>query len=70
MKKLQDFLVNEGRYDQEYHVTLVGCNDNFTDTPLQVTILVNKSNRKEFEEWLEDQQDNAFIHAEGGSVEY
>ena len=70
MKKLQDFLVNEGRYDQEYQVTLVGCNDNFTDLPLQVTILVNKSNRKEFEKWLVDQQDNAFIHAQGGSVEY
>jgi hypothetical protein len=68
MKKLNDF-ITEGRYDAEYRVSLVGCNDEY-DLPLGVTILVNKSNRREFEKWLEDQQDNAFIHAEGGSVEY
>lgn len=69
MKKLNDF-ITEGRFDAEYRVSLVGCNDNYTDLPLEATIIVNKTNRREFEKWLEDQQDNAFIHAEGGSVEY
>lgn len=70
MKNLKDYMVCEGRYDQEYRVSLAGCDDKYDGVPVTVTILVNKANRKEFEEWLEDQQDNAFIHAEGGNVEY
>lgn len=69
MKKLNDF-ITEGRYDAEYRVSLVGCNDSYEGTPLTVTILVNKANRREFEKWLEDQEGNVFAHAEGGSVEY
>ena len=69
MKGLQEF-ITEGRYDQEYKVSLIDCDDNYTGAPLTVTILVNKSNRKEFEKWLEEQEGNAFAHAQGGDVEY
>ena len=69
MKKLNDF-ITEGRFDAEYRVSLVGCNDDSTNLPLEATIIVNKANRREFEKWLEDQQETAFAHAEGGSVEY
>lgn len=68
MKNLVE-VINEGRYDEEYRVSLIGVNDE-NDLPLTVTILVNKYNRRDFEKWLEDQQDNIFAHAEGGSIEY
>lgn len=69
MKNLNDF-ITEGRFDAEYRVSLNGCNDKYTDLPLEVTIVVNKSNRREFEDWLEKQEGDAFAHAQGGSVEY
>lgn len=68
MKNLNNYLT-EGRYDNEYKVSLIDVLDE-DGLPLTVTILVNKYNRKEFENWLEEQQDNIFAHAEGGSVEY
>lgn len=68
MKNLNNYLT-EGRYDSEYRVSLIDVLDE-DGLPLTVTILVNKYNRKEFENWLEEQQDNIFAHAEGGSVEY
>ena len=68
MKNLVE-VINEGRYDEEYRVSLIGVNDE-NDLPLTVTILVNKYNRRDFENWLEEQQDNVFAHATGGSVEY
>ena len=68
MKNLVE-VINEGRYDEEYRVSLIGVNDE-NDLPLTVTILVNKYNRRDFEKWLEEQQDNVFAHAAGGSVEY
>ena len=69
MITLQEY-ITEGRYDQEYVVSLIGCEDSYEGLPLRVTILVNKSNRREFEKWLEEQQDNVFAHAAGGNVEY
>ena len=67
MKNLNNYLT-EGR-DSEYRVSLIDVLDE-DGLPLTVTILVNKYNRKEFENWLEEQQDNIFAHAEGGSIEY
>ena len=67
MKNLNNYFT-EGR-DSEYRVSLIDVLDE-DGLPLTVTILVNKYNRKEFENWLEEQQDNIFAHAEGGSVEY
>ena len=68
MKNLIE-VVNEGRYDAEYRVSIIGVED-MDGLPLSATILVNKSDRRAFEQWLEEQQDDIFAHAEGGSVEY
>lgn len=37
---------------------------------ISATIMIDKVNQRSFEEWLEDQADNIFAHADGGSVEY
>lgn len=72
MKNLQQYMsektINEAR-QIEYRVALVDVFDE-DDLPVNVGILVDKENQKEFEKWLEKEQDNIFIHAEGGKVEY
>ena len=62
-------VVNEGRWDAEYRVSIIGVED-IDGLPLSATILVSKGDRRAFEQWLEEQQDNVFAHAAGGSVEY
>lgn len=69
MKTLQETIVNEGRYDEEYRVSIIGTEDT-EGLPLTVTILVNKSDRRELEKWLEKMQDDVFSHCSGGSIEY
>lgn len=68
MKTLQE-TINEGRYDEEYRVSVIGTEDT-EGLPLTVTILVNKSDRRELEKWLEKMQDDIFSHCSGGSIEY
>ena len=67
MKTLKE-MVNEARH-VEYRVSLIDVVDG-EELPISVTIIVEKEHQKKFESWLEDQQDNVFAHAEGGSVEY
>lgn len=67
MKTLKE-IVNEAR-QVEYRVSLIDVVDG-EELPISVTITVEKEHQKKFESWLEDQQDNIFAHAEGGSVEY
>lgn len=67
MKTLKE-IVNEAR-QVEYRVSLIDVVDG-EELPISVTITVEKEHQKKFESWLEDQQDNVFAHAEGGSVEY
>lgn len=67
MKTLKE-IVNEAR-QVEYRVSLIDVVDG-EGLPISVTITVEKEHQKKFESWLEDQQDNVFAHAEGGSVEY
>ena len=67
MRKLTDFLTEARQI--EYRVNVASVLDD-EDLPVTVTILVDKENQKAFEKWLEDQEGNEFLHAEGGNVEY
>lgn len=56
--------VNEAR-EISYRVHLLkgplGVNINMT---------VQRADQKDFEDWLEEEQDNSFDHATGGNIEY
>ena len=67
MKTLNNF-INEAR-EVEYRVSFLSVK-NSEDVPFTVTILVEKENSKAFEKFLEEEQDNIFVHAEGGNIEY
>ena len=67
MKTLKDKIF-EGR-GVEYRVALLCCDDK-EGIPMDVTIIVDPSDVKEFEKFLTDEQDNLFMHADGGNVEY
>lgn len=65
MENLKDMLrsnINEAR-DIEYRVQFVG----FQET---VSIMVPKEFAREFDNFLDNEQDNIFAHAEGSSIEY
>lgn len=53
----------------EYRAQCVGTEDE-EGLPITVSILVEKQYQKTFEKWLENQEGNAFGHAEGGNIEY
>jgi hypothetical protein len=67
MKSIKN-MINEAR-QIEYKVSMIDVLDN-EDLPITVTMVVDKEYQRSFEDWLEDQQDNLFSHAEGGSIEY
>jgi len=67
MKNL-NYFINEGK-QEEYRVSFLDVKDE-EDLPITVSILVDKENCKAFEEFLKKEQDNIFIHAEGGNIEY
>lgn len=52
-----------------YDVSFLGTRDG-DGTPYTVSITIDKEYQRNFEEFLENEQDNIFYHAEGGSVEY
>ena len=53
--------VNEAR-EISYRVHLLaGVNINMT---------IQRTDQKDFENWLEEEQDNSFDHATGGNIEY
>ncbi len=65
MENLKDMLrsnVNEAR-EIEYRVQFLG----FQET---VSIMVPKEFAREFDNFLDNEQDNIFAHAEGSSIEY
>lgn len=65
MENLKNMLrqnVNEAR-NIEYRVKFIG----FDET---VTIVVPKEYAREFDNFLDNEQDNVFEHAEGSSIEY
>ena len=61
-------IINEARQIQ-YRVAIMDVLDK-DELPVTVTILVDKVNQKEFENWLENEEGNIFSHAEGGNIEY
>lgn len=67
MKSLSKYLTEARQI--EYYVALNEVHDS-EDLPITISILVDKDDQKNFEKWLEDQQDNLFSHADGGNVEY
>ena len=55
----------------EYRVCFVGCVNEKTDNlPINVSIFVDNDDVESFEKYLNDEQDNIFVHASGGNVEY
>lgn len=67
MRKLNDF-INEAR-DTKYTVQFIGV-EGKDGMPFSVEIIVPLKHREKFEEFLENEQDNIFAHAEGAFIEY
>ena len=67
MKPITERFVNESR-EIEYRVAFFDTTDS-EGIPYTVRIFVNSKNQRDFENWLEKEQDNLIAHAEGGSIE-
>lgn len=61
-------IINEAS-EISYRVSLADVLDK-KGLPMDVTISIERSQQSNFEEWLEEQEGNLFLHAAGGSVEY
>lgn len=72
MKSLSNYIkessVNEAR-EINYRVQLADVLDD-EDVPVTITMVVEKEYQKQFEKWLENEEGNIFLHADGGRVEY
>lgn len=62
VETINENILNEAR-EVEYRVQFVGMMDT-------VKIIVPNVLSREFENFLENEQDNVFVHATGGSIEY
>lgn len=61
--------INESTGEVEYHVQWVDCK--YPDgSSVSTLIVVDKKDAEIFEDFLNDQEANIFVHAEGGDVEY
>ena len=60
--------VNEAR-EVEYRVAFLDFLDE-EGLPMTVKILVPRENARKFDDFLEKEEGNIFMHAEGGSIEY
>ena len=72
MKSLAESIntnINEAR-EVEYRVTFLGFNNNADGLPTTVKILVPREHARAFDNFLENERDNIFGHANGSSVEY
>ena len=61
-------MINEAR-QVEYSVSLANCLDK-NGLPMSVVISIDAGDMKYFEAYLEDEEGNTFLHAEGGNIEY
>lgn len=61
-------MINEAS-EISYRVSLADVLDK-KGLPMDVTISIERSQQSNFEEWLEEQEGNLFLHAAGGTVEY
>lgn len=66
--RIQESIVNEAR-EVEYHVSFLTTKDE-EGIPYTVRILVDKKYQRNFENFLDNEQDNIFYHVDGGNVEY
>lgn len=62
VETINENILNEAR-EVEYRVQFVGMMDT-------VKIVVPNVLSREFENFLDNEQDNVFVHATGGSIEY
>lgn len=62
VETINENILNEAR-EVEYRVQFVGMMDT-------VKIIVPNVLSREFENFLDNEQDNIFVHVSGGSVEY
>lgn len=70
MKTLKDCFINEAK-QIEYRVCFDACvNEKMDNLPINVSIFVDNDDVESFEKYLNDEQDNIFVHASGGNVEY
>jgi hypothetical protein len=67
-KYINENIVNEAR-EISYRVQLADVLDD-EDLPITITMSVEKEYQKQFEQWLENEEGNIFLHADGGKVEY
>ena len=65
---IQESVVNEAQ-QIEYHVSFLTTKDE-EGIPYTVRILVDKKYQRNFENFLDNEQENIFYHGEGGNVEY
>ena len=65
---IQESIVNEAQ-KIEYEVSFLTTKDE-EGIPYTVKILVDKKYQRNFENFLDNEQDNIFYHAVGGTVEY
>ena len=72
MKSLAESIntnINEAR-EVEYRVTFLGFDNDEDGLPTTVKILVPREHARAFDNFLENERDTIFGHAEGSSVEY
>jgi hypothetical protein len=62
MQNLKDLITEASKIS--YRVAFVEC------PMISVEILVDKADQRQFENFLMNEADNTFMHADGGSVEY
>lgn len=62
VETINENILNEAR-EVEYRVQFVGMMDT-------VKIIVPNVLSREFENFLDNEQDNIFVHVSGGSIEY
>jgi len=66
MKHITEYLSGN---QKEYKVSFLNC-VNDEEIPVSATIYVDENNADCFEKFLNEQEGDIFIHAEGGNVEY
>jgi hypothetical protein len=67
-ESLNEQNVNEAQ-QIEYHVSFLTTKGE-DGSPYTVRILVDKKYQRNFENFLDNEQDNIFYHVDGGNVEY
>lgn len=68
MKGINDFLYERGPAKIAYYVSLLDCKDS-EGLPVNIEILIDQENVKEFEKFVADNEGKIFAHAEGGNID-